>query len=208
MLEIDSLEFGFDKPLVTNFSFKVLKGQIRLLYGPSGCGKSTLLTLISGTPVKGITWTGNIKLDGMDIGELPAHQRSVGLMFQDPLLFPHLNVSDNLAFGLAQSVRGSLRKAAVQEALAISGLEGFEERDPATLSGGQAARVALMRSLLAKPKVLLMDEAFSSLDPDLRTQFGNFVVAQIQERQIPALLVSHNSADKEFAVSSTLRFPN
>jgi len=208
MLEVNALEFGFDKPLVTNFSFTVSKGQIRLLHGASGCGKSTLLALISGTPVRGITWHGTIKLDGADIGELPAHQRSVGLMYQDALLFPHLNVAENLAFGLASSVRGSLRKTAVQEALAVSGLEGLEERDPATLSGGQAARVALMRSLLAKPKALLMDEAFSSLDPDLRTQFGEFVAAQIKCRQIPALLVSHNSDDQEFAVSSILRFPS
>ena len=207
MLEVNALEFGFEKPLVTNFSFTVLKGQIRLLHGASGCGKSTLLALISGTPVKGMTWHGDIKLDGTDIGELPAHRRSVGIMYQDALLFPHLNVAENLAFGLASSVRGASRKAAVREALAVAGLEGLEERDTATLSGGQAARVALMRSLLAEPKALLMDEAFSKLDPDLRAHFGKFVAAQIKFRQIPALLVSHNIDDQEFAVASILRFP-
>ena len=207
MLEVNALEFGFDRPLVKGLSFTVQKGQIRLLHGPSGCGKSTLLALISGTPVEGVAWRGDIRLDGIDIGLLAAHRRSVGIMYQDALLFPHLSVGNNLAFGLATSIKGAERKAAVQNALAAAGLEGFAERDPASLSGGQAARVALMRALLAEPKVLLLDEAFSSLDPDLRRQFGNFVAAQIKLRKIPALLVSHEAVDEKFAVGPVLKFP-
>ena len=206
MLEVNSLEFGYDKPLVTGLSFKVLKGQIRLLHGPSGCGKSTLLALISGTSIAGMTWHGDIRLDGSDIGGLQAHRREVGLMYQDALLFPHLTVGDNLAFGLAASIRGKDRLLAVQDALGSASLDGFGERDPASLSGGQAARVALMRALLAEPKALLMDEAFSSLDPDLRLQFGQFVAAQIKAKQIPALLVSHDLADQEFTIGSTIYF--
>ena len=207
MLEVNALAFGFDRPLVTGLCFAVPKGQIRLLHGPSGCGKSTLLALISGTALAGVTWQGDIRLDGVDIGALPAHRRAVGLMYQDALLFPHLSVGDNLAFGLAPSIRGKARHAAVQDALAAASLDGFGQRDPASLSGGQAARVALMRALLAEPKALLMDEAFSSLDPDLRRQFGQFVAAQIKQRQIPALLVSHDAADQEFAVDPVLQFP-
>ena len=138
---------------------------------------------------------------------MPAHRRSVGIMYQDPLLFSHLTVGDNLAFGLASSIRGKARYAAVQSALAATNLDGFGERDPASLSGGQAARIALMRALLAEPKALLMDEAFSSLDPDLRRQFGQFVAKQIKQREIPALLVSHDEADQEFATDKVLKFP-
>ncbi len=207
MLEVNALKFGFDRPLVTGLSFIVPKGQIRLLHGPSGCGKSTLLALLSGTPVAGVFWSGEIRLDGDDIGALPAHHRSVGLMYQDPLLFPHMSVGDNLAFGLAASVRGCERQAAVQDTLSMANLDGFGDRAPASLSGGQAARVALMRALLAQPKALLMDEAFSSLDPNLRRQFGRFVANQIKHRQIPALLVSHDAADQEFATDSALHFP-
>ncbi len=207
MLEVNALEFGFDELLVTGMSFTVQKGQIRLLHGPSGCGKSTLLALISGTPIFNVKWAGDIRLNGIDIGVLPAHRRAVGIMYQDPLLFPHLTVGENLAFGLASSTRGKARHAAVQNALAATSLDGFGQRDPASLSGGQAARIALMRALLAEPKALLMDEAFSSLDPDLRRQFGHFVAKQIKVREIPALLVSHDEADQEFATNPVLKFP-
>ena len=177
------------------------------MQGPSGCGKSTLLALISGTPIFNLKWAGKIRLNGIDIGVLPAHRRSVGIMYQDPLLFPHLTVGENLAFGLAPSIRGKARYSAVQNALAATNLDGFGERDPASLSGGQAARIALMRALLAEPKALLMDEAFSSLDPDLRRQFGQFVAKQIKQREIPALLVSHDEADQEFATDKVFKFP-
>jgi putative thiamine transport system ATP-binding protein len=178
-----------------------------LLHGASGCGKSTLLALISGTEIANVNWSGDIRLDGVDIGALPAHRRKIGLMYQDALLFPHLTVGENLAFGLAPSIRGKARYAAVQDALAAASLDGFGERDPASLSGGQAARIALMRALLAAPKALLMDEAFSSLDPELRRQFGHFVADQIKLRQIPALLVSHDAADREFTTGPVLQFP-
>jgi putative thiamine transport system ATP-binding protein len=207
MLEVNALEFGFDRPLVTGLSFTVPKGQIRLLQGPSGCGKSTLLALLSGTPVTGVFWKGEMRLDGDDIGLLPAHRRSVGLMYQEPLLFPHMSVGENLSIGLTASIRGSARQSAVQDALSAADLEGFGDRDPASLSGGQAARVALMRSLLAQPKALLMDESFSSLDPGLRSQFGHFVAKQVKYRRISALLVSHDVVDRAIASGSVLHFP-
>ena len=207
MLEVSALEFGFDRPLVSGLSFSVPKGQLRLLHGPSGCGKSTLLALISGTPISDLNWAGKIRLNGVDLGTLPTHRRKVGLMYQDAMLFPHLTVGENLAFGLCASIRGRARHSAVQGALASASLEGFGQRDPASLSGGQAARIALMRALLAEPKALLMDEAFSSLDPDLRRQFGQFVASQIKLKEIPALLVSHDAADREFSTNPVLKFP-
>ncbi|MGB1177332.1 MAG: ATP-binding cassette domain-containing protein, partial [Candidatus Puniceispirillaceae bacterium] len=135
---------------------------------------------------------------------LPAERRRVGLMFQDALLFPHMSVGDNLAFGLAARHRRE-RGAHVQAALEAADMSGFADRDPASLSGGQAARVALMRTLLAEPQALLMDEAFSALDPELRHAFGLFVRDQIRDRQIPALLVSHDPADTLIADAAPIR---
>ena len=119
-----------------------------------------------------------------------------------------LSGTDNLAFGLTSKRQGrAQRQAVVRDALQECGLDGFAERDPASLSGGQKARVALMRALLADPKMLLLDEAFSSLDPELRQQFGQFVARQIETRNIPALLVSHDAGDKSLTSGDIIRFP-
>jgi putative thiamine transport system ATP-binding protein len=200
MLRVHALTIAIDghPPLIEGLEVTVPAGELRLLQGPSGCGKSTLLAVIGGTADDAVHWSGTISLNGVDISHLPAEQRGVGLMFQDALLFPHMSVGDNLAFGLAARHRRD-RAARVQAALVAAGLPGFAERDPASLSGGQAARVALMRTLLAEPEVLLMDEAFSALDPALRQGFGMFVRDRIRDRHIPALLVSHDPADAGFA---------
>jgi len=199
VLELNDIRVarGGNEPLVTDLSFKVEGGKLRLVQGPSGCGKSTLLGVISGTSDPGVSWSGKVKLNGVDVTGLPAEKRRIGLMFQDALLFPHMSVGANLAFGLRADVED--RAGRVHAALAEAGLEGFADRDPATLSGGQAARVGLMRTLLAEPDALLMDEAFSALDPELRRSFGGFVQSRIQERGIPALLVSHDAGDAAFA---------
>ena len=200
MLQLRALTIAFDgqPPLIEGLDVTVPGGELHLLQGPSGCGKSTLLGVISGAGNKAVRWTGEISLKGVDVSCLPADQRGVGLMFQDALLFPHMSVGDNLAFGLAARHRRD-RLAHVEAALVAADLAGFASRDPASLSGGQAARVALMRTLLAEPKALLMDEAFSALDPELRQGFGVFVRDQIRSRQIPALLVSHDPADADLA---------
>ncbi len=209
MLQVTDLQFGYGAPLVRGLNFAIEAGKIRLLHGPSGCGKSSLLAILSGTADKMLKWEGRITLNGVEIGQLPAAQRGVGLMFQDPLLFPHMTVGDNLAFGLtaARSARAE-RRQAVLDALHECGLDGFAERDPASLSGGQKARVALMRALLAAPKMLLLDEAFSSLDPELRQTFGKFVASQVALHQIPALLVSHDAGDNSLASDAIIRFPS
>jgi putative thiamine transport system ATP-binding protein len=200
MLQLRALTIAFDEqqPLIEGLDISVSGGELRLLQGPSGCGKSTLLGVISGAGDSAVRWTGQITLNGVDIASLPAEQRGVGLMFQDGLLFPHMSVGDNLAFGLAARHRRD-RAVHVEAALMAADLTGFADRDPSSLSGGQAARVALMRTLLAEPQALLMDEAFSALDPELRHGFGMFVRDQIRDRQIPALLVSHDPADAVLA---------
>ena len=206
MLQLTDITAGYDDGAVlfAALSLSIHAGEMRLVQGPSGCGKSTLLGLVCGTAPPALQWSGDILLNGRSIGALPAEQRRVGLMFQDALLFPHMTVGDNLAFGLAPQHRAG-RLERVAEALEIAGLSGFGDRDPATLSGGQAARVALMRTLLSEPDVLLMDEAFSSLDPDRRRAFGGFVRAQVKSRGIPALLVSHDPGDAELADGPPVR---
>ena len=180
------------------------RGKTVGIIGESGCGKSTLLGIICGTADAALTWSGDVRLNDRSISALPAEDRRVGLIFQDALLFPHMTVGDNLAFGLAARHRRE-RDTAVADALGVAGLEGFGERDPATLSGGQAARVALMRTLLAEPDALLMDEAFSALDPERRHAFGGFVREQVRIREIPALLVSHDAGDAAFADGDAVR---
>jgi len=209
MLQLRDLTLAYDgrPPLIDGLNITIQGGELRLLQGPSGCGKSTLLALIGGVGQAAVRWTGEIMLNGVDISILPAEQRGIGLMFQDALLFPHMSVGDNLAFGLAVRHRRD-RAAQVRAALEVAELPGFADRDPALLSGGQAARVALMRTLLAEPQALLMDEAFSALDPELRHGFGMFVREQIHQRQIPALLVSHDAADAVLADGPPIRIAN
>lgn len=183
-------------PLFPPLSLSVAPGQVATVMGPSGIGKSTLLDAIGGHLAHGFACTGSVQLNGRDLGPLPAEGRRVGLLFQDALLFPHLSVGDNLAFGLSRRVRGrAARRAAVETALDRAGLSGLHDRDPATLSGGQRARAALMRTLLAEPQALLLDEPFSKLDVALRADIRAFTLDHIRSRAIPALMVTHDAED-------------
>lgn len=187
-------------PLFAPLSLTIGPGAVATVMGPSGVGKSTLLDAIAGHLAPVFTLTGGVRLDGHDILALPAEARRVGLVFQDAVLFPHLSVGDNLAFGLAPNVKGrKARRAAVEAALTQAGLAGLHDRDPASLSGGQRARAALMRSLLAEPAALLLDEPFSRLDAGLRDEIRAFTFAHIRARAIPALMVTHDQADAEAA---------
>ncbi|MDX2485355.1 MAG: ATP-binding cassette domain-containing protein [Pseudodonghicola sp.] len=188
------------KPLFPPLTLVVRPGEVATVMGPSGIGKSTLLDAIAGHLTHGFFLSGSIRLDGTDLAPLPAEARRVGLMFQDAVLFPHLSVGDNLAFGLARSVRGrAARRAVVEAALERAGLAGMHDRDPATLSGGQRSRAALMRTLLAEPRALLLDEPFSKLDAALRAEMRAFTFEHIRSRDIPALMVTHDPADAEAA---------
>lgn len=172
-------------------------GQVCCLMGPSGAGKSSLLSGIAGTLAPGLSPVGEVTLNQHSLLGLAAHQRQVGLLFQDDLLFPHFNVRQNLAFALAKGLSASEKKRTISDALAAAQLEGYEERDIATLSGGQKARVALLRTLLASPKLLLLDEPFAKLDQTLRQDFRQFLMSQIQQLHIPALLVTHDLQDTQ-----------
>jgi putative thiamine transport system ATP-binding protein len=170
-------------------------GEIGTIMGPSGCGKSTLLSAVSGSLDRVFTLTGAVRLNGRDILSLPMEDRNIGILFQDDLLFPHMDIGSNLAFALRETISGPERRAMVRRALESAGLEGFEKRDPASLSGGQKARVSLLRSLLARPRALLMDEPFSKLDHPLKAVIRPFVFSRIREMNIPALLVTHDPGD-------------
>jgi putative thiamine transport system ATP-binding protein len=171
-------------------------GDVLSVMGPSGVGKSTLLAAIMGTLAPGFGLTGRVRLDGRDITDLPPEARRVGILYQEELLFPHLSVGGNLAFALPRALRGrAARRARVEAALAEIGLDGFAGRDPATLSGGQKARVALMRMLLAEPRALLLDEPFSRLDAALRGQIRDLVFARARGEGLPVLLVTHDAED-------------
>lgn len=187
-------------------TLQIEPGQIGTVMGPSGIGKSTLLEAIGGHLAHGFRLSGDIALNNASLLDQPAEARRVGMLFQEAHLFPHLSVGDNLAFGLKRSVRGrKARRAAVVEALGQAGLTGFHDRDPATLSGGQRARAALMRALLAEPLALLLDEPFSKLDTALRDEIRTFVFDHIRDRQIPALLVTHDEADAAAAAGPVIR---
>ncbi|MCU0854695.1 MAG: ATP-binding cassette domain-containing protein [Rhodobacteraceae bacterium] len=185
---------------------RVAPGEVLTVMGPSGSGKSALLAAITGTLPPAFEMTGRILLDGHDITTLPTEARHVGILFQDELLFPHLSVGGNLAFGLPAAVKGRAeRRRQIEAALADVGLAGFADRDPATLSGGQRARVALMRMLLSKPCALLLDEAFSKLDADLRDQVRSLVFGIARDRDLPVLQVTHDAADAEAAGGAVFR---
>jgi putative thiamine transport system ATP-binding protein len=207
-LEIRALSVRFNQhsPLFAPVSLTIARGEIGTIMGPSGVGKSTLLDAIGGHLAPGVSVSGEVVLNGRTMDGLPPEARRIGLMFQDAVLFPHLSVGDNLAFGLGPRVRGrAARAAAVAQALDQAGLPGTERRDPATLSGGQRARVALMRTLLAEPLALLLDEPFSKLDTALRDEIRAFTFGHIRNRNIPALMVTHDPRDAEAAGGTVLK---
>ncbi len=193
--------------LVSGLHLHVPPGEILTLMGPSGCGKSSVLASIAGTldsvseGLQPLQFQGSVQLNGRELSHLPTHQRGVGLVFQDALLFPHMTVAENLLFAVpvsdASGNKGSTaqRQVRVQQALQEAELTGMGERDPSTLSGGQRARVALMRALLAEPQALLLDEPFSKLDAALRAQLRPWVFAHVRERRIPVVLVTHDEQD-------------
>ena len=158
--------FGPDVVAVDGIDLNMPPGEFFTMVGPSGCGKTTTLRMIAGfeRPT-----SGRILLDGEDVAQTPPHRRNVNTVFQSYALFPHLNVADNVAFGLKyKKVTKAERATAVAEALALVQLTGFEKRKPGQLSGGQQQRVALARALVLRPRVLLLDEPLGALDARLR----------------------------------------
>ena len=201
-LQIDIERLGTAaQTLVQDLHLHVPAGEILTLMGPSGCGKSSVLAATAGTlasvseGLQPLQFDGRVQLNGRDLTALPTHLRGVGLVFQDALLFAHMTVAENLLFAVSRTLPLAQRQARVQQALQEAELSGMGERDPSTLSGGQRARVALMRALLAEPQALLLDEPFSKLDAALRAQLRPWVFAHVRERRIPVVLVTHDEQD-------------
>lgn len=190
-----------NKPLLKALSWSVPPGAVCTLMGPSGVGKSSLLGAIAGTlsiVSDGLTpliFEGSVYLDGERLDARPAHERGIGLVTQDPLLFPHLTVTENLAFAMNRHTPKAERTQQVKDALQAANLPAMGQADPSQLSGGERARIALMRALLAKPRALLLDEPFSKLDDSLRQHIREWFFRQVTQRGIPALLVTHDPAD-------------
>lgn len=204
VLEHVGLSLG-DQVLIADLSLSVRPREIVTVTGPSGSGKSTLLAFIGGHLDPAFSAGGRIYLNGADITALPPHRRRAGILFQDALLFPHMSVGANLSFGLPAGLSRRQRRERIEAALAEAELEGFAGRDPATLSGGQRARVALMRTLLSEPDILLLDEPFSRLDADLRDRFRLFVFDHAVARDLPVLLVTHDASDAAAAGGPVIR---
>ncbi len=195
ILDAVSISLG-GRLLIPPLTLAIAAGEAATVMGPSGCGKSSLLAYICGTLDPAFRAGGSVLLGADELTQLPPERRRVGILFQDDLLFPHLSVGENLGFGLPAEQRGrGTRQARIESALAESGLAGFAGRDPATLSGGQRARVALLRTLLAEPNALLLDEPFGRLDAGLRERFRRLVLDHARARRLPVLLVTHEPTD-------------
>jgi putative thiamine transport system ATP-binding protein len=182
------------RPLVPPVSGSAGLGDVLAIMGPSGVGKSALLAYVAGLLEPPLGGSGRVSIDGRDVTSLPPEERRIGLMFQDDLLFPHMDVLANLLFALPRGPRAR-REEAARAALASAGLAGYERRLPHALSGGQRSRVSLLRALLAAPRVLLLDEPFSRLDAALRRQMREVVWQALREQRLPALLVTHDPDD-------------
>ncbi len=205
ILELREVSCAYEprRPAVSGISFSAQEGEILCLLGPSGCGKTTILRAIAGfEPVA----SGEISLSGRLVSSttlcVPAEQRRVGLVFQEYALFPHLRVQENIAFGLRHLSREQ-RRVQVQEMLRLTGLTGLERRYPHELSGGQQQRVALARALAPHPVVLLLDEPFSNLDPDMTGRMRQELHDLLRRTKTTAILVTHDH-DEAFAIADRI----
>lgn len=193
-LDIKELTIWRNKTALLSLNESIQGGEILSIMGPSGSGKSTLLNWLTGMLPPTFTAHGNLYLNQQNITHTPCHLRHIGLLYQDPLLFPHLSVEGNIAFAMPKlSKKKDLENVSL--ALEKVGLGGLEKRSPASLSGGQQARVALLRVLLSKPKAILLDEPFSKLDSELRQEVRDIVFKQVRAHQLPAIMVTHDHSD-------------
>ena len=200
MLELINISLKWnlpkEKPLINNLNLKIKNGDILCIFGKSGVGKSSLINVIAGINEDNLLFEGKIILNGKILNDIPTEKRKVGLLLQDGTLFPHLTVEQNIYFGMNKNLKFKEKLNLINQNLNKANMEGFQDRYPHTLSGGQKARIACLRAILSEPEVLLLDEPFSSLDPEFRNTFRNFVISKVKESNIPCLLVTHDESDK------------
>jgi putative thiamine transport system ATP-binding protein len=195
-LKLRAVSIRLGERCLLDIDAHVGRGKVLTVMGPSGSGKSTLLAFIGGVLGPAFSASGTVLIDGEDMAGKSAQARHAGILFQDPLLFPHMSVGRNLAFALSPNYVGkAARRERCQEALRNIDLEGLYDRDPDTLSGGQKARIALARVLLSRPRALLLDEPFSKLDHELKTQMRTLVFEKAKARGLPVVMVTHDPAD-------------
>lgn len=193
ILEFENIAhyYNRDKNVISNCSFKVKEGSICAIFGESGSGKSTLLRLIAGLerPYKG-----NIKINEEIVSSsemiVPPQKRGVGLVFQDYALFPHLTVKENIAFGIKDN-----KNKTVEDLLEKVKMEGFKNKYPNELSGGQQQRIAIARTLANNPKLLLLDEPFSNLDDELKTDLRKEIKKLVKQINTTLLFITHDILD-------------
>ena len=200
-MEFANVTIALEDRILLTLNCHVQPGRVLTVMGPSGSGKSSLLAYVAGFLDPAFTASGDVFLGGVNLTTLPAEARRVGLLFQDALLFPHMTVYQNLAFAIPRTIASTkaARDALIAEALNNADLDGMENRDPETLSGGQKSRIALIRVLLASPRALLLDAPFSKLDAGLRQQMRQFVFGEASRRNLPVLLVTHDGEDAKAA---------
>lgn len=194
MLEFERVSKNFGPvAAVREASLKVAAGELVALLGPSGCGKTTLLRIAGGYERPDSGW---VRIQGRDVTDLPPEERNAGMVFQSYALFPHMNVMENVEFGLRmRGISRSARTRRASELLSLAGLEGFDTRKPAELSGGQQQRVALARALAIEPAVLLLDEPLVNLDRNERLRMRDELRALQQRLRITAILVTHDQEE-------------
>jgi len=209
ILELRSVSCAYDtsRPAIKDISFSIREGEILCLLGPSGCGKTTVLRAIAGfEPVRSGQIFLSDRLVSSSTETVPTEERRVGMVFQEYALFPHLRAADNIAFGLHHLSRAE-RTCRVQEMLRLTGLEGLEHRYPHELSGGQQQRVALSRALVQNPVLLLLDEPFSNLDPDMASRMRQDLHSLLRRTKTTTILVTHDH-DEAFAMADRIAVLN
>lgn len=194
LLEITGLSKHYGgQPLLSGINFSLQRGEILCLLGPSGSGKTTLLRMLSGLELPD---QGTICFNSKNLAGIPPHKRHFGMMFQDYALFPHKNITENIAFGLEmQNWSHNKQKKRIDEMLALVGLQGFAQRNLDTLSGGERQRVALARSLAPQPQLLLLDEPLGSLDRTLRDHLAGEIRAILKSQNVTAVFVTHDQSE-------------
>lgn len=203
-VKVSNLSISFDQmPVLRELSFSIDHGDIACLLGPSGTGKTTLLRLIAGfeQPQNGEIWINGVKCSDHR-GTLPVEERSIGMVFQDFALFPHINVEDNILFGL-QGKSSTVQQSRLKQLCDMLRIRELLFKFPHQLSGGQQQRVAIARALAPGPRVMLLDEPFSNIDVELREELAQEVRTTLKEEGVTAIIVSHNQLET-FAVADRI----